>query len=123
MGASLCALQEVMAVDPQPFKHLVPSLVSILKQAGSLIPFMASLQNQTFMSQLEAQVLQSIRPTLLSMSLDGNPEDVAHIANGSQVVDHRLPKGYDYHKTPAPFIQVGSHLQELECHHHTACCR
>ena len=23
-----------------------------------------------------------------------------------QVAEHRLPKAFDYHKTPAPFIQV-----------------
>ena len=32
MSATLCAVHEVSARDPQPFKHLVPSLISILKQ-------------------------------------------------------------------------------------------
>ena len=32
-----------------------------------------------------------------------------------QVTEHRLPKGFDYHKTPAPFIQA-SMLTLLICH-------
>ncbi|XP_024531548.1 AP-4 complex subunit epsilon [Selaginella moellendorffii] len=54
MSAVLCALYDMILVNVKPFKHLVASLVSILKQA----------------------------------------------------VEHRLPKSYDYHRTPAPFVQI-----------------
>ena len=54
MGATLCPLFDLIAVDPSPYKDLVVSFVSILKQ----------------------------------------------------VAEHRLPKSYDYHQMPAPFIQV-----------------
>ena len=54
MGASLCALYELSTTDPNSYKNLVPSFVSILKQ----------------------------------------------------VVDRRLPRTYDYHRTPAPFLQI-----------------
>ena len=33
MNAALCALHEVVARTPQPYKNLIPSFVSILKQA------------------------------------------------------------------------------------------
>ena len=36
MSAALCALQEVVARDPKPYKNLIPSFISILKQARSL---------------------------------------------------------------------------------------
>lgn len=32
MSAALCALTEVAMRDPQPYKNLIPSFVSILKQ-------------------------------------------------------------------------------------------
>ena len=32
MNAALCALHEVVARSPQPYKNLIPSFVSILKQ-------------------------------------------------------------------------------------------
>ena len=35
MSATLCAVHEVSSRDSQPFKHLVPSLISILKQVRS----------------------------------------------------------------------------------------
>jgi hypothetical protein len=54
MSAALCVLQHLIAVDPAPYKNLVPSFVNILKQ----------------------------------------------------VVEQRLPKTYNYHRVPAPFIQV-----------------
>lgn len=54
MAAALCALHELVKLDPKPYRNLVPSFVSILKQ----------------------------------------------------VAEHRLPKSFEYHKTPAPFIQV-----------------
>lgn len=54
MSAALCGLYELIVTDAAPYKNLVASFVSILKQ----------------------------------------------------VAEHRLPKTYDYHKTPAPFIQV-----------------
>ena len=34
MCATLCAVEFVAQRRPQEFKHLVPSLISILKQAG-----------------------------------------------------------------------------------------
>ncbi|KAK7386856.1 hypothetical protein VNO78_27194 [Psophocarpus tetragonolobus] len=54
MGASLCPLFDLVALDPNSYKDLVVSFVSILKQ----------------------------------------------------VAEHRLPKTYDYHHIPAPFIQI-----------------
>eukprot|EP00897_Mesotaenium_endlicherianum_P006964 jgi/Mesen1/6296/ME000325S05437 len=54
MTASLCALYELIATDAAPYKNLVGSFVSILKQ----------------------------------------------------VAESRLPTVYNYHKTPAPFVQV-----------------
>ena len=32
MSSALCALLEVTARDPKPYKNLIPSFVSILKQ-------------------------------------------------------------------------------------------
>lgn len=54
MGATLCPLFDLIAVDANSYKDLVISFVSILKQ----------------------------------------------------VAERRLPKTYDYHQMPAPFIQV-----------------
>ncbi|KAI8465281.1 MAG: AP-4 complex subunit epsilon-1 [Monoraphidium minutum] len=54
MCAALCALQELASIDPAPYRSLIPSITSILKQ----------------------------------------------------VAEHRLPKSYDYHRFPAPFIQI-----------------
>ncbi|XP_019156389.1 PREDICTED: AP-4 complex subunit epsilon-like isoform X2 [Ipomoea nil] len=54
MGATLCPLLDLITIDIEPYKDLVVSFVSILKQ----------------------------------------------------VAERRLPKSYDYHQTPAPFIQI-----------------
>lgn len=54
MGATLCPLFDLIIDDPIPYKDLVVSFVSILKQ----------------------------------------------------VAEHRLPKSYDYHQMPAPFVQI-----------------
>ncbi|KAG2486441.1 hypothetical protein HYH03_014888 [Edaphochlamys debaryana] len=54
MSAALCALHDCIKADTRPFKNLIPSFTSILKQ----------------------------------------------------VSEHRLPKTYDYHRFPAPFIQI-----------------
>ena len=54
MGSCLNVMESLSTVDPIPFKDLVPSLISILKQ----------------------------------------------------VIEHRLPSEYDYHRVPAPWIQM-----------------
>jgi hypothetical protein len=37
MVAALCALQEVAAINPAPYRALIPSLTSILKQARTFL--------------------------------------------------------------------------------------
>lgn len=54
MGSTLNVMESLAGVDSTPFKELVPSLISILKQ----------------------------------------------------VIEHRLPSDYDYHRVPAPWIQM-----------------
>lgn len=38
MSAALCALQEVTFRDPKPYKNVIPSFVSILKQVSIASP-------------------------------------------------------------------------------------
>lgn len=38
MSAALCALQEVTSRDPRPYKNVIPSFVSILKQVSQALP-------------------------------------------------------------------------------------
>jgi hypothetical protein len=64
MAASLCALGELIARDARPYKNLIPSFVSILKQ----------------------------------------------------ITDGKLPKAFDYHKVPAPFIQVPAASPVMQPH-------
>lgn len=54
MGASLGIIESLAKANPTPFKDLVPSLVSILKQ----------------------------------------------------IIEHRLPREYDYHRMPGPWMQM-----------------
>ncbi len=82
MSAALCALLEVVTVDPKPYKNLIPSFISILKQ----VKFSRHhCRNSGWKSIIECS---------------------ADIVRKLQVAEHRLPKSYDYHRTPAPFIQV-----------------
>lgn len=41
-----------------------------------------------------------------------------------QVAERRLPKSYDYHQMPAPFIQVSSLFLHVSCifAHRASCC-
>ena len=96
MSATLCAVHQVSARDPQPFKHLVPSLLSILKQV--------------WLAELAGELMPRAAATLHPAShLVAAHADVRCHVLMLQVAEHRLPKGFDYHKTPAPFIQVSIH--------------
>ena len=82
MSAALCALQEAIQRDPKPYKNLIPSFVSILKQVCVVT------QSASATSWLWQLLLVSSGSVLV------------------QVAEHRLPKAFDYHRTPAPFLQV-----------------
>lgn len=45
MSAALCALQEAIQQDPKPYKNLIPSFVSILKQVSNLPLMLIRLGN------------------------------------------------------------------------------
>ena len=60
MSAALCALQEAIQRDPKPYKSLIPSFVSILKQVCShlhhLLPgrvLLGSLQGSMILAGTE----------------------------------------------------------------------
>lgn len=58
MSAALCALQEAIQRDPKPYKNLIPSFVSILKQVSlttTLYDMLALSSNQSWHFAIQAQ--------------------------------------------------------------------
>ena len=118
MSAALCALHESIKQDPVPYKNLIPSFISILKQACP-----------SFKRHLVLPVALDCDAVRCHSGTDNVIACDDYGAPSVQVAEHRLPKAYDYHRSPAPFIQAcASRLfpdQTCHVHHrmHSHICR
>lgn len=84
----------------------------------SVNEFFSMQAPQYMISMFVMQILSDKDPSVMSAALCALIDLVASDVKGfknltasfvsilKQVAEHRLPKAYDYHRTPAPFIQV-----------------
>lgn len=126
VSAALVALCKLLTVDSLP--ALLPTITELLKHEQSFIRkkavmalhrcYQLSPESVSHLNDTFRKMLYDKDPSVMSASLcilhdlvklDPNPhKDVVTtlVSILKQIIEHKLPKEFDYHRIPAPWIQI-----------------